>query len=409
MNVINNNTKCAYVVGTFDTKQNELNFVRDVLIACGVKIVTVDLSTLEETTAAQVNAREVAGFHPAGVDAVFTGDRGSAVTEMATAFVHFITAQKDVGGLISLGGSGGTALATPAMQSLPIGLPKVMVSTVASGDVSGYVGPSDICMIYSVTDVAGLNRISQPIFSNAANALAGMMNASESTPRESTVKKAIGLTMFGVTTPCVQLLSNQLQDEFDCVVFHATGTGGKSMEKLIDAQMFAGVLDVTTTEVCDLLMGGVMRADEDRFGAVIREKIPFIGSCGALDMVNFGALETVPEKYKDRNLYVHNAQVTLMRTTPKESQKIGEWIGAKLNQCAGEVRFFIPENGVSMLDAPGMQFYDPQANEALFDALYKTVKQTERRKLIKLSYHINDEEFASALAAEFNRLMHDNA
>ena len=279
-----------------------------------------------------------------------------------------------------------------------------MVSTVASGDVSGYVGPSDICMLYSVTDISGINRISERILSNATNALAGMMLGEQ--PQNKNLKPSVGLTMFGVTTPCVQLLSNKLEHQFECLIFHATGTGGRSMEKLIDSNVLVGVLDITTTEVCDLIAGGVMSADEDRFGAIIRSRIPYIGSCGALDMVNFGALETVPEKYRERNLYVHNQQVTLMRTTTEENQKIGQWIGIKLNQCNGLVRFFIPERGVSTLDAPGKQFHDPEANQALFYMLEKTVNQTDNRRLIRLPHHINDSAFADIVTTEFKSIMH---
>lgn len=392
----------AFVVGTFDTKNRELFFVRNILAKQGLKTVTVDLSTSEQPSPADIGPNVVAQNHPNGADAVFTGDRGSAVEGMAEAFNHFLKSRGDIAGIISLGGSGGTALATPAMQELAIGVPKLMVSTVASGDVAAYVGPSDICMMYSVTDVSGINRISERVLANAANALGGMMTGER--PVSGSHKPAIGLTMFGVTTPCVQLVAKKLEHKFDCVVFHATGTGGRSMEKLVDSGMLSGLLDISTTEVCDLLVGGVMSAGEDRLGSAARTGIPFVGSCGALDMVNFGARETVPQQFQDRNLYVHNAQVTLMRTTVEESRKIGEWIGAKLNKCKGSVRFFIPEGGVSMLDAPGQPFHDPDADKALFDALERTTTQTENRRLIRLPQHINDPAFADALATEFNRI-----
>lgn len=397
----------AYIVGTFDTKPQELCFVRDLLVAHGIKTITVDLSTYEKPSNADVTPTEVANCHPHGAEAVFTGDRGTAVTAMATAFSHFITAQSEVGGIISLGGSGGTALATPAMQQLPIGLPKMMVSTVAAGEVSGYVGSSDICMLYSVVDIAGLNRISRRVFANAANALAGMMNAAagQDDRRQEEGKPAIGLTMFGVTTPCVQAVSTALQSEFDCLVFHATGSGGRAMGQLVESKMLAGVLDLTTTEVCDLLFGGVMSAGEDRFTPMINAGIPYVGACGALDMVNFGGLDTLPEKHNGRNLYVHNAEVTLMRTSIDENRLIGKWIARQLNQFTSEVRFFIPEKGVSALDADGQQFYDPDADQALFDALHNSINQTAKRKLIRLPYHINDAEFATAVAAEFTALM----
>jgi uncharacterized protein (UPF0261 family) len=214
-------------------------------------------------------------------------------------------------------------------------------------------------------------------------------------------RPAVGLTMFGVTTPCVEQVSAALKADYDCLVFHATGTGGQSMEKLVDSGLVVGVIDVTTTEVCDLLMGGVFSAGEDRLGAIARTGVPYVGSCGALDMVNFGALDTVPARYRERNLYVHNPQVTLMRTTPEENRGMGEWIGGKLNACAGEVRFLLPEGGVSMIDAPGQPFLDPAADAALFEALEATVEQTPRRRLIRLPHHLNDPAFAQALVASF--------
>jgi uncharacterized protein (UPF0261 family)/ABC-type branched-subunit amino acid transport system ATPase component len=392
-------SRTAYVAGTFDTKGRELAFIKQCLDKAGLRTITVDLGTSRRPSPATINAAEVARHHPRGVAAVFSADRGAAVAAMAEAFERFIATRRDVGGIISAGGSGGTALATPAMRRLPIGVPKVMVSTVASGDVQRYVGPSDICMMYSVTDVQGINRISEQVLSNAAHALAGMMAHQR---RASTVEKpAIGLTMFGLTTPCVQAVVRALEDRYDCLVFHATGTGGQSMEKLADSGLLAGFIDVTTTEVADLLMGGVMSAGEARLDSIARTRLPYVGSCGALDMVNFWALETVPERYRGRNLHVHNPNVTLMRTTPEENARMGQWIGEKLNRCEGPVRFLIPEKGVSGIDAPGQPFHDPAADAALFKALADTVMQTERRRLVRLPHHINDPAFAAALAANF--------
>jgi uncharacterized protein (UPF0261 family) len=311
--------------------------------------------------------------------------------------------RSDVGGLLGLGGSGGTALVTPAMRALPVGVPKLMVSTVASGNVAPYVGPSDVTMMYSVTDIAGLNRISRVILANAAHAIAGMARAER--PPPTALKTAIGLTMFGVTTACVNQVVATLETEYDCLVFHATGTGGQSMEKLVDSGLVGGVLDVTTTEVCDLLMGGVFPCAEDRFGAIARSRAPYVGSCGALDMVNFGAMETVPPRFRNRNLYVHNPQVTLMRTTAEENARIGRWIGEKLNTCDGPVRFLIPEAGVSALDAPGMAFHDPDADASLFTALEATLRQTDHRRLLRLPHHINDPAFATALVTQFRNVM----
>jgi uncharacterized protein (UPF0261 family) len=391
--------RAAYVAGTFDTKGRELTFVANCLERLGLAVVTVDLSTSQKPSPAKVGPAEVARCHPKGPLAVFTGDRGRAVAAMAEAFERFILTRRDLAGIVSAGGSGGTALATPAMRRLPVGVPKVMVSTVASGNVKDYVGPSDICMMYSVTDVQGINRISEQVLSNAAHALAGMI--AHTRRSETQAKRAVGLTMFGVTTPCVQMVAKALEEKFDTLVFHATGTGGQSMEKLADSGLLAGIIDVTTTEICDLLMGGVFSAGEDRFGAVIRTRLPYVGSCGALDMVNFGPMATVPERYRGRNLYEHNPQVTLMRTTAEENERMGRWIGERLNRMDGPVRFLIPEGGVSLLDQPGRPFHDPAADAALFRALDTTVRQTPRRRLIRLPHNVNDPEFAEALVKNF--------
>jgi uncharacterized protein (UPF0261 family) len=240
------------------------------------------------------------------------------------------------------------------------------------------------------------------VLGNAAHALAGML--AHRVPEASDDKPAIGLTMFGVTTPCVQQVTQVLESDYDCLVFHATGTGGQSLEKLVDSGLVAGVIDVTTTEVCDLMMGGVFSAGEDRLGAIARTAVPYVGSCGALDMVNFGAIDTVPARYRGRKLYVHNPQVTLMRTTPEENRRMGQWIGAKLNACAGEVRFLLPEGGVSLIDAPGEPFHDPGADAALFEALEASVEQTPRRRLIRLPHNLNDPPFAAALVEQFRAI-----
>ena len=391
------------MVGTFDTKGDELTYVKDLIEKAGVSVTTVDVGTSGDASGADVSAREVAGHHPEGADAVFSDDRGEAVGAMAVGLEQFVQAQDDIAGMIGLGGSGGTALITPAMQTLDVGIPKVMVSTVASGNVAPYVGPSDIAMMYSVTDVAGLNRISRRVLGNAAHAVAGMV-ANNVLPTNDS-KPAVGMTMFGVTTPCIEQVRELLQSDYDCLVFHATGTGGQSMEKLVDSGLVAGVIDATTTEVADLVMGGVMSAGEGRLDAIARTGLPYVGSCGALDMVNFGAKATVPEKYQDRTLYVHNAQVTLMRTTKEENEKMGRWIGEKLNACDGPVRFLIPEKGVSMLDAEGQPFHDEEADRALFEALEETVEQTDTRQLIRVPHHVNDAEFAGALVEHFRSIV----
>lgn len=390
----------VYVAGTVDTKGAELAFVRDLICGEGLRAVIADLSTLPHSQQADISAAEIAAHHPDGAKAVFTGDRGSAVSAMAMAFARFMAARRDVAGAIGLGGSGGTALIAPGFRELPIGVPKLMVSTVASGQVSGYVGPSDMAMMYSVTDLAGLNRISRIVLGNAARAVAGMAKAPRDWRQSSlSSKPALGFTMFGVTTACVNAVTAQLADDYDCLVFHATGTGGQSMEKLADSGLLATVVDITTTEVCDLLMGGIFPCTEDRFGAIARTKLPYVGSCGALDMVNFGAPESIPERYRHRLFYSHNPQVTLMRTTPEENARMGEWIGERLNRCEGPVRFLIPEKGVSAIDAPGQIFHDPVADAALFDALERKIVQTADRRLIRLPFAINDPAFADAVAS----------
>jgi uncharacterized protein (UPF0261 family) len=391
--------RAAYIAGTFDTKGRELLYLRNCLERLGIRTVTVDLATSGKPSSATVHPREVARHHPKGEAAVFTGDRGSAVTEMAAAFEQFVLRRRDLGGLISAGGSGGTALATRAMRRLPVGVPKVMVSTVASGDVRPYVGPADICMMYSVTDVSGINRISERVLANAAHALAGMIAHARPVGSRSDTKPALGLTMFGLTTPCVQAVTRQLEERYDCLVFHATGTGGQSMEKLAESGLLAGVLDVTTTEVADEIAGGVLSAGPERMDVFARVRLPYVGSCGALDMVNFWAMDTVPERYRGRNLYKHNPNVTLMRTSVEECRKIGGFIAEKLNRMQGPVRFLIPEGGLSGIDAPGKPFWDPAADKALFDAIGAGWRQGTGRKLIRLPHHINDPAFADALVA----------
>lgn len=389
-----------FVAATYDTKGHEAEYVVGLLKREGLDVVSVDVSTTGAASAAQVQAQEVARSHPGGAQAVFTGDRGTAIAAMALAFERYAADNGAIGALLGLGGSGGTALITPAMRALPIGTPKLMVSTMASGNVAPYVGPSDIAMMYSVTDVAGLNRISRRVLANAAGAIAGAFRQA-GVAIEDDGRPAVGITMFGVTTACVQQVTPLLESRYDCLVFHATGTGGQSMEKLLDSHLLGGVLDLTTTEVCDFLFGGVLACTDDRFGAVARTRAPYVGACGALDMVNFGGMDTVPERYQGRKFYPHNPQVTLMRTTVEENTAQGEWIAAKLNQCDGPVRFLIPEGGVSALDAPGQAFWDPEADAALFAALEAKLVQTPQRRLVRVPCHINDPLFAKTAVDHF--------
>jgi uncharacterized protein (UPF0261 family) len=395
--------KRIYIVGTADTKGEELVYLRDLATRQGAATVIVDVGTREPSIAADVTAGEVAAYHPSGAAAVLgTTDRGQAMSAMAEAFARFIASRSDLGGILGIGGGGGTSIITAGMRDLPIGLPKLMVSTLASGDVSPFVGVSDIAMMYSVTDIAGLNRISRTVLRNAANAIVAMASGAREEQRG---KPSIALTMFGVTTPAVMQASAMLRADYDCLVFHATGTGGRAMEKLVDSGLIAGVIDVTTTEIADLVVGGVMSAGNDRLGAIARTRVPYVGSVGALDMVNFWGPESVPERFRSRRLHKHNAQVTLMRTTIEENRAAGTWIAERLNLCDGPVRILLPEEGVSAMDARGQPFHDPAADAALFDAIESTLRQSEKRRLERLPLHINDPAFSAAVVSAFRSIV----
>jgi uncharacterized protein (UPF0261 family) len=374
----------AFVIGTHDTKGAELRHVADLLRAAGVAVTSVDVSTSGAPSTADVTPSDLAG--------PLSRDRGEAVEAMARALEAWLPGQ-GVGGVIGLGGSGGTALITPALRALPVGVPKVMVSTVASGDTAPYVGAADIAMLYSVTDVAGINRISRLVLGNAAHMLAGALlrevPAGEDRP-------AVGLTMFGVTTPLVTAVVERLGPAVDPLVFHATGTGGRAMEKLVDDGLISSVLDLTTTEIADLLVGGVMAAGEDRLDAIARTGVPYVGSVGAVDMVNFGA--QVPERFADRLLYRHNPQVTLMRTTPAENTAIGEFLARKIAAFTGPAVFLVPTGGVSVLDVPGAPFHDPEADAALLAALEGVAA------VRTVPAAINDPEFADAVVAAWREV-----
>lgn len=392
--------KRVYVVGTADTKGEELDYLAGLVAARGAAVARVDVGTRSAVPGFDFTAAAVAAFHPRGADAVLgLDDRGRAVEAMGAAFAAFLASRDDVGGIVGIGGGGGTSIVTAGMRALPYGLPKLMVSTLASGDVAPYVDISDIVMMPSVTDMAGLNRLSRTILANAAEAIAGMALHPPAAERDGL--PSLGLTMFGVTTPAVMAIVERLRDRYDCMVFHATGAGGRTMEKLADSFMLAGILDITTTEIGDLLFGGVLPATEDRLGAVARTRLPWVGSVGALDMVNFWAFDTVPARYAGRTLYRHNPNVTLMRTNPDECRAIGAWLAERLNRCEGPVRLLIPEKGVSALDVEGGAFFDPEADAALFGAIERTLVQTADRQLIRLPLHINDPAFAKAAADAF--------
>ncbi|BCH26507.1 Tm-1-like ATP-binding domain-containing protein [Mesorhizobium sp. L-8-3] len=393
----------VYVVGTMDTKGPELRFAAEAVRQAGGSAVLLDTGTQGVSEGADISALEIAAHHPQGAEAVLgLTDRGQAVSAMARALTAYLATRSDIGSVLGLGGTGNTALVTEAMRSLPIGLPKLMVSTVASGNTAPYVGPNDLAMMYSVVDVAGLNAISRKVIGNAAHAAAGM--ALHPVPAAASDKPGLGMTMFGVTTDCVTTVRRIMEASHDVYVFHATGVGGQSMEKLADSGLVAGLIDVTTTEVPDLLVGGVFPATDDRFGAAIRTRLPYVGSVGAVDMVNFGARDTVPTRFANRRLHVHNAQVTLMRTTAEENRAIGTFIMSRLNRMDGQVRFLIPLKGVSAIDAPGQPFHDPEADAALFDAIRTGWIEAPNRRLVELDLHINDPLFAAALADNFRQI-----
>jgi uncharacterized protein (UPF0261 family) len=393
-----------YTIATMDTKGDELAFVAECIRAAGVSAVMLDVGTQKPPACQPGIAREsIAACHPDGAEAVFKQiDRGQAIAAMSLALTVYMKREHAAGrvaGVIGLGGTGGTALIAPALRALPIGLPKMIVSTVGGGNVSAYVGNSDLIMVPSIVDVAGLNSVSRKVLSNAAHAITGMVSHTVAIKDD---RPAIGMTMFGVTTPCVEMVRQTLEKEgFDCLVFHATGTGGRAMEKLVEAGLLKGVLDITTTEVADEVVGGVFPAGPERFDAILKAKIPYIVSLGALDMVNFGAKDTVPEPFKNRKLHVHNVQVTLMRTTAEENRQFAKWIVAKLNRSTSPLTILIPEGGVSALDAPGQPFHDPGADAALFDELETNLVQTADRVMRRLPYLINDRAFAAELVREF--------
>jgi uncharacterized protein (UPF0261 family) len=392
--------KPVYVIGTCDTKEAELRYAAERVTAAGAPAILVDISTTPSTARADVTPEMVARHHAQGADAVLGhADRGRAVTAMAEALTRFLLSRDDIGAVLGLGGGGNTSMVTEAMRALPIGVPKLMVSTMASGNVAPYVGPTDIMMMHAVADVAGLNAITAQVVGNAAHAAAGM--ALNAVPERAGGKRAVGLTMFGVTTSCITQIRHLIEGDVECFVFHATGTGGQCFEKLIDSGLIGAALDITTTEVADHLLGGVLSCTEDRFGAVIRSRIPWVGSVGAVDMVNFGARDTVPAQFSDRKLYVHNAQVTLMRTTPGENAAIGRWIIERVNRMEGPVRFLLPLQGVSAINMAGKPFHDPEADQALFAAIRGAWQPAPNRQLIEIDAHINDPAFAEAAVHAF--------
>ncbi|WP_138759954.1 Tm-1-like ATP-binding domain-containing protein [Modestobacter altitudinis] len=397
-------TPTVVLVGTLDTKGEEYAFLRDRLHQAGVATVVVDVGTQgPPRTAPDVTRAEVAaagGFDLAGLT-----DRGTAVAAMCSAAPGVVRRLYEEGrcqGVLAAGGSGNTAIATAAMRALPVGVPKLVVSTMASGDTAGYVDVSDVTLMPAVTDVAGLNSVSGRILANAAAAMAGMVSAP---PLDlGAARPVVAATMFGVTTPAVTTAREELERRgYEVLVFHATGTGGRSMEGLVEAGYVIGVLDLTTTELADDLVGGVLSAGPHRLEAAGRRGVPQVVSLGALDMVNFGPRESVPARFADRTLYVHNPSITLMRTTPEECAELGRRVGTKLSAATGPVALFVPLRGISALAGADGPFFDAEADAALLAGLRETLAPSV--ELHELDAHVNDPEFAVAMAARLDEFL----
>lgn len=394
------------VIGTLDTKGAEIAYVRALIEARGHIPLILDAGVTEPPWQADVDASRVAAAGGGDLDALRAArDRATALEVMcrgARAVALELLAAGRIDGVLGLGGSGGTAIATAAMTALPVGLPKVMVSTMASGDVSSYVDVKDVTMMYSVVDIAGLNRLSRRILANAAGAVCGMVEQALPPVED---RPLVAATMFGVTTPCVTRIRESLEASgYEVLVFHATGSGGRAMEALIEDGFVVGVADITTTEWCDEVIGGVLSAGPERLEAAGRAGIPQVVSVGALDMCNWGPIDTVPEPFRERNLYRHNPSVTLMRTTPQENAEVGRKIATKLNEATGPTALFLPLRGVSMIDAEGGPFWSPEADAALFEAIRATVDRS-RVELVELDLHVNDPAFADAMAARLLEML----
>lgn len=402
--------KTIAVAGTFDTKGKEFAYVRGLLEELGVRPFMIHTGVFEAAFPVDVNNDEIAAAVGQDIKAIVERKDRALATETLSKgtekLVPELYRQRKFDGIISFGGSGGTSLITPAMRALPIGVPKVMVSTMASGNVSQYVGTSDIVMMPSIVDVAGLNKISKIIFSNAVLAIVGMVNLRVGLKTDTLeVKPLIAASMFGVTTPCVDRAKDYLEKRgYEVLVFHATGTGGKTMDALINAGFFAGVLDLTTTEWADEVVGGVLAAGEARCEAAINKKIPQVVSVGACDMVNFGPIETVPKEFSQRNLYKHNPTVTLMRTSVAENKKIAEKLASKWNKSQVPMTLLLPKKGVSMIDAQGQPFDGVEERKILFNTL-KTSITNELVEIRELDNNINDADFAETAAKRLIELI----
>jgi uncharacterized protein (UPF0261 family) len=388
--------------GTLDTKGVEFEFVRDLLRQRGLETLVIDAGVLGRPhftpDVPREKVYEAAGTTLAAIQQA--GDRGRAVEAAARGMAKLVQElhrQGMVDAILGLGGSAGTTIGSAAMRALPFGVPKVMVSTLASGQVKPYVGVRDILMMNSVVDISGLNRISRTVLANAANAVAGMVQGSGVSSQGSRVredKPMITATMFGVTTPCVSAARQQMEEQgYEVLVFHATGVGGMTMEAFVADGLIAGVLDITTTELADELVGGILTAGKDRLTIAGLHGVPQVISLGALDMVNFGPPDTVPERFRGRRFYQHNPTITLMRTTPEENDRLGREIAEKASAARGPTAVLVPLRGVSAIDREGQPFWWPEADQALFQSLRNWIGPQVR--LIELDLHINDPEFAT--------------
>ncbi len=391
------------LIGTLDTKGVEFQFVRERLLEQGVSTILIDAG-VHEPRGCSPDISNDRVFSAAGTttEAVRqAGDRGKAVETAAigaSILIAELFAQGQVDGVLGLGGSAGTTIGTSTMRTLPFGVPKLMVSTLASGQVRQYVGVRDILMMHSVVDISGLNRISRTVLTNAANAMAGMVSRRIVSDKAAHDKPLISATMFGVTTPCIEASKTILEAAgFEVLVFHATGTGGMTMESFVTDGLIRGVLDITTTELADELVGGILTAGPDRLTAAGVGGVPQVISVGAIDMVNFGPTATVPEKFRGRRFYQHNSTVTLMRTTPAENKQLGDEIAKKANVAKGPTAVILPLRGVSAIDAEGQPFWWPEADDALFSAIRRSLSR--QVELIELDAHINDPIFAETAAA----------
>lgn len=399
--------KTVAIAGTFDSKSLEFAYLQEIIHSLGLKTFMIHTGVFESKLAADVSNEDIARVVGADIKTIAANkDRALATDVLSRGLEKLLPQLYAAGkfdGVISCGGSGGTSLVTPGMRALPIGVPKVMVSTVAAGDVSMYVGTSDIFMYPSIVDVAGLNSISTKIFANAALAIAGMVKFEIN--KVIAKKPLIAASMFGVTTPCVDQAREYLEQQgYEVLIFHATGTGGKAMEGLIKDGYIEGVFDITTTEWCDELMGGNMAAGDKRLEAAALNQIPQVVSVGALDMVNFGPISTVPGKYNGRNFYKHNPTVTLMRTTVEENRQLGLMIAEKLNMCTAKATLLLPLQGVSMIDSPGQPFYGPEEDAMLFKTLKENITNP-LVEIIEINANINDIEFSTAAAQKLIELV----